>query len=1601
MPNWNPATSVLSNGFMAVQVETRHGGRIISLKGAGGELTRPADSASLTLKRVPYKFGLLALQLWQDSYWHNDLCHLEWPLANVSAVTGRVEVTLQGQSVLWPGVNVRRTYCLTDDPWIDVLHTLDPGSTTQPYLPPSFWFSNTMAARGKTYVPGPTGVVDFPRFPQDQSWCHEPTDGWIGWISDQNGLVLITEAEHLRHVRMGHLGFDRVDWIRRQVDTVESAAVRLIPFTGLSRVDGAGDAGVVGVSVTQRGIQVALFPLRTGRADITISAIGPGGTIVYGSVARRVTAGRPMAINVPNQAGVALDHYGWWQGRVQIGISPAAVTTFRVPIPEGFRGDLRSSVPVSAPVAELPRADGAHRQPPRSFQFDALPVPLPSHDLARPVNARLRVLALAPNEAIPSALMLAERFNFDLTLPFVPATASTPTDPNGIRGQCLLYELGDRYDGTYGDEIVDVWTAALDPAKTYDVILMVIGSADPWSLLPQTLQANILGRVQAGTGLVLVNRNAPGGPNPETTTLLNLLPLTIANTSDYRGPWHPENDLTVRGLPWSLMAQPAYIYNYGVQTGATILVQLEYPTLPPTLLPLLARTQYGIGRVLHLAWGPQLLRLDRPVPSGAEGFENSRYDLDFVGRVIFDAANRPPAVAVQNVTLNGTSATVELDQVSTVTPAFDLDWQARDRFGILLGRGRQSFTAFPAGGNVPLTIPTGSWACDLVVTPATGDSGWGAGAQTLDVAFSVLPNLPAYDRWQSIQVAPTLPVGASHALVDLVDGRGRICERVDVLPRAAATLSFSSINTPAAELRVHALNPAGQLVSQGFLAIRVRVRTGFDAWAAHFWNSPLPLPHSLQTRRLDANRSLGVPAYFFLYADPHDELIAAADRLSVPYVVQASAWLYCSGGQTPSGNQGSISLVNTQQTITGQRSDRSLAGSFADLNVLYYRAADDEPDPPRTDVCVAPETLDWFRTWLAPLYGHSDARLQAEWGPGASLATATPDSYAAAVSQFSTTLTYAPWVDHRRFMIHLFSDAPAWARQALREGDPFALLGSSGDNVAGLAEGRDWWVRGRALDVVGRYGTSTRFELAEVKTPSFSWTGYDDPDPIIRYRMAYALGMGDPCLALFAESTLINPDLSLPQVGRDLAAALLPMRRGLAKLFSHSSAAADGVFVMSAPDSYPVLAIHGYESLGAWAVGTVPVQTDLGFQARENIHMLLATMGIGWRVVNPLDVETGALEREGARLLILPMCAALSDAACEAIRRWVEQGGAVIADILPATFSEHGRLRGTGIAANGGLSNSTNPLDQVFGLTPGAKPPITPATITVGTANFNVLCADTSVGSVGTATAGGSVAGGQPAWFTNNYGLGSARYLGCSFFSDYPWGDPAQLVQRRSMEAIFAALLGSVGIVPHGQAMVAGARASAFAYWVRQYGSAELVVLARNFVVIYSPPEPEEDGTVIFNSSAYTYDLDEGTYLGFGDRLDMHMSRHTYRTLARLPYRVLGVAVTAAPSLVLGRSLSTSVQIQTAGQTPGQHMIRIDVVDPDGNAIPYMSREVPIASGLVSIEIPTALNDPVGRWTVIASDLLTGTQGQAQVMCSAGPSPIPVPEVNWIHGIDD
>jgi hypothetical protein len=98
------------------------------------------------------------------------------------------------------------------------------------------------------------------------------------------------------------------------------------------------------------------------------------------------------------------------------------------------------------------------------------------------------------------------------------------------------------------------------------------------------------------------------------------------------------------------------------------------------------------------------------------------------------------------------------------------------------------------------------------VTPSAGDQAWGAGTQVLDVPLAVTPSVAAYDRAQTVQVRPTAPAGATHFVVELLNGRGRVHARVDVASGVNATLGLGDVDTPHAEIRAHAFDASGALL---------------------------------------------------------------------------------------------------------------------------------------------------------------------------------------------------------------------------------------------------------------------------------------------------------------------------------------------------------------------------------------------------------------------------------------------------------------------------------------------------------------------------------------------------------------------------------------------------------------------------------------------------------------------------------------------------------------------------------------------------------------------------------------------------------------------
>jgi hypothetical protein len=248
--------------------------------------------------------------------------------------------------------------------------------------------------------------------------------------------------------------------------------------------------------------------------------------------------------------------------------------------------------------------------------------------------------------------------------------------------------------------------------------------------------------------------------------------------------------------------------------------------------------------------------------------------------------------------------------------------------------------------------------------------------------------------------------------------------------------------------------------------------------------------------------------------------------------------------------------------------------------------------------------------------------------------------------------------------------------------------------------------------------------------------------------------------------------------------------------------------------------------------------------------------------------------------------------------------------------------------------------------------------------------------------------------------------LACSFFSDYRLAILSDQLSSRDdrwhMENAFAALLQNLRVKPRAQVVDGmGHRVPFCRLGVRRTGSTELVLVHRDSLALPTSAPPEVDAELQFDSPAYTYDLDNGVYLGNHDRLKLRIGPYTFRAFSRLPYQVQGVDVRVPSAVTLGNSIAVTVSLKVTAGQPCGHRFRLDVLANDGRPLRYLAREVRADCGTAAIALPSAFNDPAGIWTIVVTDLNTGVQGKAQLTLAGLTQPIQEPQPLQFEGIDD
>jgi hypothetical protein len=286
-------------------------------------------------------------------------------------------------------------------------------------------------------------------------------------------------------------------------------------------------------------------------------------------------------------------------------------------------------------------------------------------------------------------------------------------------------------------------------------------------------------------------------------------------------------------------------------------------------------------------------------------------------------------------------------------------------------------------------------------------------------------------------------------------------------------------------------------------------------------------------------------------------------------------------------------------------------------------------------------------------------------------------------------------------------------------------------------------------------------------------------------------------------------------------------------------------------------------------------------------------------------------------------------------------------------------------------------LDEVFGVTgkadPLAKMPPGELEFTgdLGACKVKGLIIDGAAAQPNLKLAGGTALGKQgdtPLLAINSYGKGKAVLLN-AFLDQYP--RRRELGAQADMLQLVAQVLAAGGVTPRVAMTIADGHSALLRRFT--WGPAQYVGVLRDL-------KPGGAAiTLALPEKRAVYDCRAGKFLGAVDRITLTLSAGEAALYALLPEQARAVKVLPqTPSCKAGATVAYSLGSEAA-TTPVGRVYRIQVMGPDGKESSHYGSQLAAPKGPVQGRFTLALNDPPGKWEIVATDVATGISGRATI----------------------
>ena len=420
------------------------------------------------------------------------------------------------------------------------------------------------------------------------------------------------------------------------------------------------------------------------------------------------------------------------------------------------------------------------------------------------------------------------------------------------------------------------------------------------------------------------------------------------------------------------------------------------------------------------------------------------------------------------------------------------------------------------------------------------------------------------------------------------------------------------------------------------------------------------------------------------------------------------------------------------------------------------------------------------------------------------------------------------------------------------------------------------------------------------------------------------------------------------------------MNQGFYKLFTRASRDYGPVAVHHSMPSRLVQSMVGDFSNRVW---------DLHFVMR----IVQDHVGHQYTYVTHTQIAGGELK--DYRVLMMPLSVAIDKAEAQALKKFVQGGGLLIADVRPGLANGHGNL------------NDSKAMCELFGISykkdMGRKRLVGEVSGEYKGARFESgrqrFPADPALELKG-AKAVLEIEG-IPLVTSHDVGEGAAVCLNIPFNYYYGYPSPDSLYKyhgepghNRMVGNVVAAILAAHKVervvrvgMPEGE-------------WLwgletpyHMDGKAQYVSITKR-----RRTKAEQSGyRVVLHApeAGHVYDMYAGQYLGRKENWEVKIAAADVRLFSILPYKVEGLKIDRdRKKAARGQAITGKVTVDAGGAEPVRHFVHLEVVRPDGKAVRYLAQTLETANGVLKFSVPLALNEPVGTWELTFTDVATGTE---------------------------